>query len=124
MCNRKPLDKICIEKLRVQCTIGTDAKERQEPRDVYITVILHADLKKACSSDNLDESLDYRLISQKIYNHVRNSHHHLIEALAESVAQLCMKSNGVEQVTVRVEKPRVLPFTKSVAVEISRGLSE
>lgn len=124
MCNRKPLDKICIEKIRAQCTIGTDAKERQDPREVHITVILHADLKKACLSDNLDESIDYRLLGQKIYNHVRDSQYHLIEALAESVAQLCLKYDGVEQVTVRVEKPGVLPFAKSVAVEISRGLSE
>ncbi len=41
---------------------------------------------------------------------------------AADLADLCLAQPGVQSVTVRVEKPGILPFARSVGVEITRGL--
>ena len=43
-----------------------------------------------------------------------------VEALAESVAAVCLKHPQVRAVRVVVDKPGALPLTQSVAVEIFR----
>ena len=44
----------------------------------------------------------------------------LVEALAESVAAVCLKHPQVLAVRVVADKPKALPLTQSVAVEILR----
>ena len=40
--------------------------------------------------------------------------------MAERVADICLDSEGVARVRVRVDKPGALRFARSVAVEIDR----
>ncbi len=122
--NGEVLDRICIEDIRVHCTIGVDETERQLPRELCISVVLYADLRRACASDDLQDSIDYSKVANRIVEHVERSQYSLLEALAESVAQLCLNVEGVQRVDVRIEKPNALQFVRCTAVEISRGLSD
>ncbi|HOF88075.1 MAG TPA: dihydroneopterin aldolase [Armatimonadota bacterium] len=48
------------------------------------------------------------------------SAYHLVEALAERIAALCLDDPRVRRARVRVEKPGALRFARSVGVEITR----
>ncbi len=113
-------DRILISDLSLRCIIGVNEDERREKQDVLINLAISADLSKADRSDRFEDAVDYRAIKKEIVKMVENSSYHLVEALAEEIAGLCLKFQGVLQVHVRVEKPAALRFARSVGVEITR----
>ena len=118
------MDRIIISDLGLRCIIGINPEERREKQDVVINITIYADLRKAGKSDKFEDTVDYRAIKKKIVAHVETSHYFLIEALAESIAQLCLAHPLVQQVQVRVDKPSALRFARTVGVEIVRKRKE
>jgi FolB domain-containing protein len=114
------MDRIVIRELLVRCVLGVDADERRELQDVLVSVTLHADLRKAGGSDRVEDTVDYRAIKKQLLAAVEGSRYHLVEALAERVAALCLADARVRRVDVVVDKPGSLRFARSAAVEISR----
>ncbi len=114
------MDRIVISDLLVRCIIGVNDDERRNRQDVLINVSLSADLSAAGRSDRLEDSVDYRGLNKQIVAMVENSRFHLVEALAEAVAAICLAHPSVREATVRVEKPGALRFARSVGVEITR----
>ena len=114
------LDKIHIRDLALRCIVGIYDWERKEKQDVLINITLHADLRAAGKSDQLDDTVDYKSLKKEIIAMVEASGFGLIEALAEAISDICLACDGVEQVTVGVDKPGALRFARSVAVEIFR----
>jgi len=113
-------DRILISDLSLRCIIGVNEDERREKQDVLISLAISVDVSKAGKSDRFEDTVDYRAIKKEIVGMVENSHYHLVEALAEAIADLCLKYSGVLDVQVRVEKPAALRFARSVGVEITR----
>jgi FolB domain-containing protein len=113
-------DRILIRDLSIRCIIGVNEDERREKQDVLISLAITADLSKAGKSDRLEDAVDYRAIKKEILKMVEGSSYHLIEALAEAIASLCLGYPGVIDVQVGVEKPTALRFARSVGVEITR----
>jgi len=113
-------DRILISDLSVRCIIGVNDDERREKQDVLINLAISADLSKAGRSDRFEDTVDYRAIKKEILQMVESSNYHLVEALAEAIADLCLKYPGVLDVQVRVEKPTALRFARNVGVEITR----
>jgi D-erythro-7,8-dihydroneopterin triphosphate epimerase len=114
-------DRILIKDLLVRCVLGNTADERREKQDVLINVVLFADLAKAGRTDRLSDSVDYRTVKKEIVAAAESSQYHLVEALAERVAEVCLAHSAVERAEVIVEKPGALRFARSVAVAIERG---
>ena len=115
-----PYDHIILRELRLRCIIGTLAAERLAPQEVLATVSLRCDLAPAGASDDLADTLDYASLHDRIIALVERSSFQLIEALAESIATLCLAEPGVAEVTVTLDKPGALRQARSVAVEITR----
>lgn len=118
------MDRILIRDLLVRCIIGVNEDERREKQDVVINLALFADLSKAGKSDRFEDALDYRMVKKRIVTLAENSSYHLVEALAEAVAALCLEYSQVIETQVRVEKPSALRFARSGGVEITRRRRE
>ena len=114
------MDKILIKDLLARCIIGVNADERREKQDVVINVALYTDLRPAARSDDFQDAVDYRAVKKSILAEVEQSQYYLVEALAERIAEVCLKHPGVQRVQVTVEKPSALRFARSVGVEITR----
>jgi len=114
------LDKITIRDIALRCIIGVYPEERREKQDIVVTVALHADLLHAGRTDDVNDTVDYKSVKKAIVGLVESSDFQLIEALAQAIADVCLRFDGVEQVDVTVEKPGALRFARTVAVEISR----
>ena len=113
-------DKIYIRDLAIRCIIGVNQDERTEKQDVVINVILFTDTKKAGQTDILEDSVDYKMVKKAVLSLVENSAFLLIEKLAEEIAKVCLGNSKVQKVSVTVDKPGVLRYARSVAVEIVR----
>jgi len=118
--NIQAMDRIVVSDLVCRCVIGVEEWERREPQDVLVSLTLAADLTPAGKSDQIEDALDYRALKKRVLIEAEASHFHLIEALAERVAEICLEDERVEEVQVRVEKPGALRFARTVAVEIDR----
>ena len=117
-------DRIFIRELALRCIIGINDDERREKQDVEIDVAMDCDLSRACKSDDIEQTVDYKRLKKLIITLVENSSFFLIEKLAEEVAAICLAEPLVDQVTVTVDKPGALRFARSAAVQVCRSKSD
>lgn len=115
------MDRIYIEGLALRCVVGVFPEERREVQEVLIGIVLDTDLAAAGASDDLTDTIDYGELKRRIRSFVEQSRFHLIEALAEGVAAICLEEPRVSAARVRVDKPGALRFARTVAVEIERS---
>jgi len=113
-------DRIEIRDLLVRGILGVNDWERRERQDILINITLFADLRAAGRSDDLSDTVNYRSVAKKVIDWVEQGVPFTVEALATSIARLCLEQAGVQRARVRVEKPGALRFAHSVGVEIER----
>jgi FolB domain-containing protein len=114
------MDRILIEDLVARCVLGVSAEERREKQEVVINLALATDTRAAGKSDRFADAVDYRAIKQRVLAAVEESQFHLVEALAQRVAEICLDHPGVREAQVTVNKPSALRFARSVGVQITR----
>ena len=115
------LDKIHIRDLALRCMVGINDWERHKKQDVLVNITLWADLGRACRTDDIADTVDYKAVKERAAAMVESSSYNLIERLAEAIAQECLAHPLVQRVRVSVDKPGALRFARSVGVEIERG---
>ena len=104
--------------------MGVTADERRLPQELLITVTLHADLRRACRSDDLRHTIDYSVLKKTILAESESKPYKLIERLAQRIAELSLEPPLVQQVDVRVQKLGALRFAFCSEVEITRVRDE
>ena len=114
------LDRVHIRDLRLRCIVGVYPEERNEKQDVLINITLYTDLGRACASDRIEDTVDYKGVKKRVVAMVEASTCYLVERLAQQVAEVCLEEPAIRRVDVTVDKPGALRFARSVAVEISR----
>ena len=116
-------DKIELRGLRVLGTHGALPEEqvRAQPFEVDLDVFL--DLAPAGSTDELEQTLDYGALSERVASIVAHEHVALLERLAERIAAEVLGDERVTSVAVTVRKlrPPVPVDLDTAAVTIVRG---
>jgi dihydroneopterin aldolase len=115
------MDRIFLRDLSLACTIGVNDWEREIQQPVKIDLDLHVDLREAGRTDDVNHTVDYKSIRDRVENVVTGSKFFLIEALAESIAEVCLQEKRVRSVRVSLEKPGALRATRTVGVELTRN---
>ena len=113
-------DTTFIRDLRLRARIGIGEHERRDRQDLVINIEFESDQAAAAQSDDMAHAVDYRALNKDVIALVEGNEHKLVETLAERIAQVCLKHDGVETVRVRLEKPGALRFADGVGVEIQR----
>jgi FolB domain-containing protein len=114
------MDKIFISDLLIRGVIGISDREREQPQDILVNIVLFADTQPAGKSDNVEDSVNYRTVAKMVLAHTETIKRYTVESLANDIAEMCLKDPKVAGVKVRVEKPGAVRFAKSVGVEIER----
>ena len=114
------MDQIFIHDLLIRGVIGISDREREQPQDILINIVIFADIQKAGKSDDVEDSINYRTIAKKVLAHAEKVQRYTVEALATDIADLILAEPKVKGVRVKVEKPGAVRFSKSVGVEIER----
>lgn len=113
-------DWIHLRRVKATCILGFHPAERTAPRPVWFDVSLEVDTRRAGQSDKIGDTLNYELVETETIKVAEQGKYFLIEALAERVAEACLRHQQVGAVRVVVDKPGALPHTESIAVEILR----
>lgn len=114
------MDKVLIKNLTARGIIGVNEWEREKPQEILINIELHGDLSRAGSTDEVEDSINYRTIAKEVLHIAETAERFTVEALAADIAQSCLRTAGVEKAVIRVEKPGAVRFAESVGVEIER----
>jgi dihydroneopterin aldolase len=116
-------DKILLHGLVFHSYHGCHPAEAELGQKFVVDVELSCDLSAAGRADDLTKTIDYTKIYEDVKRIVEGKRYHLIETVAEDIAQTILKSYPVSQVCVRVKKPQV-PIAgalESVGVEMVRS---
>ncbi len=118
--NKDSIRHVFIRDLQLRAMLGVYDSEKLEPQQVIVNV----DLSVKEHGEPLDDDIQNVVSYEHVVNHVKEliaeGHVHLVETLAEMIANECLKNRWVVAVRVRVEKPDIIPEAVSVGVEIER----
>jgi len=114
------MDKIFLTALSVECVVGIWEWERRVKQTVIIDLEMAADIRKAASTDHIDDTVDYKKVSKRLLTFVGESQFQLVETLTERIAQLIVTEFGVSWVKVRLNKRGALRGARDVGIEIER----
>ena len=115
------MDIIFLSELRVETVIGIWDWERKIRQTVIIDLEMAADIRKAAASDQVEDTLNYKLVAKRVQQFVSDSEFQLVETLAESIAGIINEEFGVSWVRVKVNKPGAIRGARDVGVMIERG---
>ena len=115
------MDKVIIKDLLARGVIGISESERKSAQDILINITMTTDTRKAGSSDDINDCINYRTVAKKAQALAETAERLTVEALAEDIAGMVLEFEGVQMVIVRVEKPGAVRFSRSVGVEIERS---
>ena len=115
-----PLDLIFIEGFVGETVIGIHETELHRPQPLVIDV--HAGLARAraCSTDRIADTIDYGVVCERLRRLLAEHRLQLLEAFAESIADILLGEFGAAWVRVKVVKPRKFSDVSAVGVQIER----
>ncbi len=115
-----PLDLIFVEGFRGHTVIGIDASELDEPQPLVIDVHAGVPRAKACDTDQIGDTIHYGLVRERLQRLMTEHRVQLLEALAESIADIVIGEFGARWVRVKVVKPHKFADVDAVGVQIER----
>lgn len=109
-----------LRDLEMIASVGVHPHEKIKPQRIRVSVDLDVGPRAADATDTLDSVLSYEDLATAIRGIVAEGHVHLIETLAERIAQACLSDHRATSVRVRVEKPDIFADAATVGIEIER----
>jgi dihydroneopterin aldolase len=115
------MDTIIIQGLVVECIIGCLEWERAIKQKVSLDLSLDTDITKAASTDKVDDCLNYDKLCKELTAFIGTSSFHLIETMAERIAELVLKNYPCTALRLTLNKPAAVANAQQVGVSITRS---
>lgn len=119
-----PLDLIFIEGFTGQTVIGIHDSELHRPQPLVIDLHAGVARSRACDTDRIGDTIDYGAVRERLQRLLAEHEVQLLEAFAETVADILIGEFGARWVRVKVVKPRKFDDVQAVGVQIERFASE
>ena len=98
-------DRIELRGLTVRGNHGVFAHEKRDGQDFLIDIIVWFDQRRAASSDDLADTVDYGALAQGAAGIVAGPSRDLIETVAAEIAEQVLTDTRIAAVEVTVHKP-------------------
>jgi len=116
------MDIIFFRNLRIETIIGIFDWERKIKQAIFFDIEMATDIRQAASTDQIEDTLDYKTLSQAITEFVENSEFQLVETLAERVSELIINDFNVPWIRLTLNKKGAIRHAEDVGVRIERGI--
>jgi dihydroneopterin aldolase len=115
-------DRITLVGMQFMGRHGVSDEERAEPQPFEVDLALRLDLSRPATTDQLADTINYSTLFDLTREVVEERSFHLLEALAGAIADAVLAAHPVDDVEVRVRKPKApLPGAfETVEVRIRR----
>jgi len=115
------MDTVFITDLRIETLIGIYDWERKIRQTVSLDLEMGADIGGAAETDAIGDTLNYKAVAKRLIAFVEASEFHLVETLAERIADIVLTEFGVPWLRLTVHKPGAVRGSRDVGVVIERG---
>ena len=116
---RRSIRHVFVRDLLLDAAIGVYQEEMDRLQPIRVNVDLSVEDRPVVDGD-LASVVCYDSVVRKIRTIVESGHIHLVETLAERIADMVLQDRRVKGARVRVEKLRAVPGPAGVGVEIER----
>ena len=113
-------DYVSVRDLSVTAVIGVHDWEREVEQTLLFSVDMVADVRRAAATDDLADALDYSAVAAAIAAVVREGKFHLIETVAERVAERLLADFPVSWLRLELRKPIAGTPSYTAAITIER----
>jgi len=115
------VDIIFIQGLKTQAIIGIYDWERESRQPLIFDLEMSLPIQTAATSDNINDTVDYKQISDEVIHLVENSRFELLESLCETLCQhILTHHSAVQKIQLKVSKPQAVAETDTVGLIITR----
>ncbi len=115
------MDKVFIEGLSIETTIGIYDWERRIRQPLVFDIEMSFDNRVPAATDAVKDTLDYKAVSKRLIEFVSATEFGLVETLAERCVELVQREFGVRWVRLKLSKPGAVRGARAVGVLIERG---
>jgi len=115
------MDIVYIRELEVETVIGIYDWEREIRQTVSLDLEMGTDINAAASTEDIDNTLNYKSVSDRLIGFIGESEFLLVETMAQQIADIVMSEFGVRWLRLRLGKPGAVPTARDVGVIIERG---
>lgn len=115
------MDLVKIQGLTVHALIGVYDFERHAKQRLILDVDMHTDLSLAASTDNVNNTIDYGKVAQRLADIAEGSSYLLLEALAKEMLDMIFSEFTPQKVTLTINKPDILKEAQNVAICMTRA---
>lgn len=116
------MDRVFIKGLKADSVIGVYEWERKIRQTLVLDLELGTDITAASATDDLEKTLDYEAISNRVVGFIQAGEFQLVETLAEELARLLMMEFAIPWLKITLAKPGAVKDAESVGVMIERGI--
>jgi len=109
-----------IKGLQVRTRIGVPAEERADWQELLVDLEMVPELEFSKMEDGISATVDYHAVCMEVASLAETGSRHLIESLADEIADLVLEGHPVTELTVGIRK-FILPQTEWVGVELRKG---
>jgi 7,8-dihydroneopterin aldolase/epimerase/oxygenase len=114
------LDIVFIENFVGQTVIGIDSSEQHVAQPVRVNLAIGVPAIRACTTDRIEDTVNYAAVREALLALFASHRVRLLEALAETIAQLLIADFGAHWVRVSLAKPAKFADLAAVGVQIER----
>ena len=107
-------DVIKLKGITVFGYYGVSPAEREIGQKIEIDLELHTNLKAACQSDSLKDTINYESVYAKVQEAAASRKHRLLESLGEDISYTILQNYPVAKVIVSLRKSN-LPFPNNLS---------
>ena len=115
------MDIIFLRELKIETIIGVYEWEKRVPQTLQFDLDIALPDSRACQTDDIKDALNYADIVRRIQSELASRHFHLLEALAEHIAQILLNDFKAPWVKISIAKLNAIRGSKMVGVSIERG---
>ena len=115
------MDIVYIRELEVETVIGIYDWEREIRQVVNLDLEMGTDIRQAANSEDIENTLNYKSVSDRLIQFIEQSEFLLVETMAEQISDIVLNEFSVSWLRLRLGKPGAVPQAKDVGVIIERG---
>ena len=118
-------DKIILKGMRFYGFHGLHDEERKTGQYFLVNLECITNLHKAGVSDNIEDTINYSNIYQKVRRIIEGTPRNLLEAVAEEIADVLISDYPIKKVTINISKPDLVlkgGYLDSAGIEIVRSV--
>ena len=98
------MDKVFIEALEIECTIGIHDWERRIKQPIVLDIEMGFDNRKPATSDAIEDAIDYTMAIDIARRVAIDGSYRLLEACAGAIAERLLAGFPIRSVSVRARK--------------------